>query len=149
MPSMKSLPNMKASAAPPTRRLGWWIAFGLIIAFLAFVGRKSWLRNDDPVASATKTVMNRDAVAEKKAPSESAKAAKPEKGSAYCAAHADDEDVFASWYCTEFAPWAKKVDARGSTSTPNNTMLWVAIIFLVLLQPITWATLARKKDKEP
>lgn len=147
MPSMRSLPNMKASAAPPTRRLGWWIAFGLIIAFLVFVGWKSCVRNDDPVASATKTVMNRDAVAEKKAPSEPAKAAKPEKGSAYCAAHADDEDVFASWYCTEFAPWAKKVDAR--ESTPNNTKLWVVIGALVLLQIFTWVALARKKDKEP
>ena len=134
-----SIPPVMKGPSAPRRHATIWVVGGLIVALLAFMGWRS-CRSDDSGATATTTVVNRDGGTAEKVVQDN-----------YCATHTDDADGFASWYCTEFRPWAKLVEGwhKDTVAEQSNKWLWIVIILLGALYPFTWAAIARKKDKEP
>lgn len=138
-----SMPPVMKGPSAPRRHATIWVVGGVIVALLAFMGWRS-CRSDDSSTSATTTVVNRDG-------GTAEKVVAVQENNIYCTDHADDADAFASWYCTEFRPWAKKIEGQYADhkDTKSNTTLKILIGVLIVTQLLTWAALRRKKDKEP
>jgi hypothetical protein len=138
MTSLRSSAPKTKTKAGSGRHTIIWIVGAMIVAILAFIGLKSFIWSPDQAANATQTITDRN--------NGTAEAPSP-KNNIYCTTHADDPDPFPSWYCSEFRDWAQKIETRESGS--SNTLLWIAVAILTLLNLFTLSLVAKKKDGVP